>query len=299
VLGAITTILLSLDTTAVLLTPVVLATAQQLRLPPLPFALAAVWLANTASLLLPVSNLTNLLAINRLDLSTVDYASRMWLPALVAIALTIAYLWLIHRKDLRGGYDIPPPRAPDDRVLCMICGLLCLAIGPVVVLGATPWTVAIPAAAIAAAATAWRGRGKLSLRLIPWSLTVLTVGLFLVVSALGKHGLDDLLQHAIGGHGTIRSAAVAAGTSNIANNLPIYLALERAVPAGHQEQLLGVLVGVNIGPLVLLWGSLATLLWRERCTSRGIHVSAGRFAVTGIVGMPVLLLAAAACLRWT
>ena len=63
VLASVTTIVLSLDTTAVLLTPVVLALAAQLDLPPLPFAMTTVWLANTASLLLPVSNLTNLLAV--------------------------------------------------------------------------------------------------------------------------------------------------------------------------------------------------------------------------------------------
>src|ERR1700710_1215796 len=65
-LGTATTVLLSLDTTAVLLTPVVLSLAARLRLNPLPFALLAVWIANTASLLLPISNLTNLLAVDRL-----------------------------------------------------------------------------------------------------------------------------------------------------------------------------------------------------------------------------------------
>jgi len=68
-LGTLTTIVLSLDTTAVLFTPVVLSLAAQLDLEPLPFAFAAVWLANTASLLLPVSNLTNLLAIGRVHLT--------------------------------------------------------------------------------------------------------------------------------------------------------------------------------------------------------------------------------------
>jgi len=59
-LSCLSTIFLSLDTTAVLLTPVVIAVARQLRLNPLPFAMTTVWLTNTASLLLPVSNLTNL-----------------------------------------------------------------------------------------------------------------------------------------------------------------------------------------------------------------------------------------------
>ena len=76
-----------------------------------PFALAAVWLANTASLLLPVSNLTNLLAINRLDMSTVEYASHMWLPALAAVLVTVAYLFLVHRRQLRGRYY-------DSRLQC-------------------------------------------------------------------------------------------------------------------------------------------------------------------------------------
>ena len=58
------TAVLSLDTTAVLVTPVVLALARQLGLDVALFAYTAVWLANTASLFLPVSNLTNLLALS-------------------------------------------------------------------------------------------------------------------------------------------------------------------------------------------------------------------------------------------
>ena len=66
-LGAGCTIVLSLDTTAVLLTPVVLAMARQLDISPRLFAITTVWLAGTASLLLPVSNLTNLLSLHRFD----------------------------------------------------------------------------------------------------------------------------------------------------------------------------------------------------------------------------------------
>jgi Na+/H+ antiporter NhaD/arsenite permease-like protein len=65
-LATLVTVGLSLDTTAVLLTPVVLALAAAVDVDPLPFAYATVLLANSASLLLPVSNLTNLLATNRL-----------------------------------------------------------------------------------------------------------------------------------------------------------------------------------------------------------------------------------------
>jgi arsenical pump membrane protein len=65
-LSVVTTAFLSLDTTAVLLTPVVVAVARANGLPPLPFALTTIWLANTGSLFLPISNLTNLLAADRM-----------------------------------------------------------------------------------------------------------------------------------------------------------------------------------------------------------------------------------------
>ncbi|CAH0230322.1 Arsenical pump membrane protein [Microbacterium sp. Bi128] len=65
-LATVATAFLSLDTTAVLLTPVVVAMAVARKLDPLPFAFVTVVLANTASLVLPVSNLTNLLASDAL-----------------------------------------------------------------------------------------------------------------------------------------------------------------------------------------------------------------------------------------
>jgi arsenical pump membrane protein len=81
------TIVLSLDTTAVLLTPVAITVARQVGVPPLPFAMTTLWLANTASLLLPVSNLTNLLAFDASGLSFARFAALMLLPWLAAIAI--------------------------------------------------------------------------------------------------------------------------------------------------------------------------------------------------------------------
>ena len=78
------TVVLSLDTTAVLLTPVGLAVARQLDLSPVPFALSTLWLANTASLLLPVSNLTNLLALHRFEQLGLGHAGYVRLAALPA-----------------------------------------------------------------------------------------------------------------------------------------------------------------------------------------------------------------------
>ncbi len=291
-LGAFTTIVLSLDTTAVLLTPVVLALASRLRLSPLPFAMAAVWLANTASLLLPVSNLTNLLAVSRLRASAVDFSSRMWLPALFSLLVTALVLGVVYRRDLRGRYLVPNAIDVRDSALFRISATVCLAVAPFFVSGIPVWITAATAAVLLVVLFAIRSPRALKVSLLPWRLVLLVWGLFLFIATLGVHGLDDLLGH-LAGHsgsavGVLRTAGAGAGASNLFNNLPSYLALER-VTDGRHDQVFGLLLGTNLGPLVLLWGSLATLLWRERCKARGVHVSAWEFARVGLLGVPVLL----------
>src|SRR6266496_28442 len=115
IFAATATAALNLDTTAVLLTPVMLAVAGPADIPPVPLAMTTVWLANTASLLLPVSNLTNLLAMNRLALTAPGFASRMYLPELASVAATVVCLWIMYwRRGLRPSdrYRVPEPYEP-------------------------------------------------------------------------------------------------------------------------------------------------------------------------------------------
>ena len=291
-LGTVTTVVLSLDTTAVLLTPVVLALAAQLGLSPLPFAFAAVWLANTASLLLPVSNLTNLLAVGRLGLTTPAYAARTAPAAVAAVVVSSAVLALWHRRSLRGTYDVPPVLAPRDRTLFALAATACLLLVPMLLVGVPVELAATAAAVLVVLGCLWRRRSALGWQLVPWRLVLLVEGLFLVVEAVGPHGLDALLRQGIGS--PLQTAAVAAAGANAVNNLPAYLALERVVP---HDQLLALLAGVNLGPLILPWGSLATLLWAERCRARGVTVGWLRFAVAGAVLVPLLLLTTVPLLR--
>lgn len=291
-LGTLTTIVLSLDTTAVLLTPVVLAMARRLRLSPVPFAMAAVWLANTASLLLPVSNLSNLLAVSQLHMSATQFAARMWLPAIFALMVTAAVLGFRYRRDLSGRYDVPAPLEVPDRLVFRVSTVVCVVVAPFFVTGIPVWMTATTAAVVLLALFVWRSRGSVRFSLLPWRLVFMVEGLFLFIATLGDHGLDRVVGH-LAGHsessiGILRTSGIAAGASNLANNLPSYLVLER-VADGRTDQLFGLLLGTNLGPLILLWGSLATLLWRERCKARGVHIGAWEFARVGLVGVPVLL----------
>jgi arsenical pump membrane protein len=293
VLATGTTVLLGLDTTAVLLTPVVLSTALHLDLPPMPFALLTVWLANTASLLLPVSNLTNLLAVDRLNLEPHEFAARMWLPAVVAVVLTVGLVGLRYHRMLRVRFAVPRRPTVQDPVLFVASAAACLGLGPALLLGGDPTVVVTVAALALVLVFAVRRRDALRIGLVPWRLAVFVLGLTLTVETALRHGGDKVVT-AVTGDGAgvgdlLQVAGVGAVTSNLINNLPAYLVIEPHAATGDDVRLLALLVGTNVGPMVLLWGSLATLLWRDRCRSRGVDVSARQFAAFGLVGVPIVL----------
>ncbi|MET8836299.1 SLC13 family permease [Micromonospora sp. NPDC004540] len=285
--ASVTTIALNLDTTAVLLTPVMIALARKLGVPPTPLAMTTVWLANTASLLLPVSNLTNILASDRVGLDPVPWAARMWWPQLVAIVITMALLWWWYWRPARAGADPfvpPPPHVPPDRVLYRTALAACLLFVAGILVGVEIGVASGVAAAILVAGFAVRARGSLRLALIPWRLLVFVVGLFLVVQTIGRHGLDTVMGTLIGADpgaaGALRAGGVGALFANVVNNLPAYLAGEAVIVTGNHTQLLALLVGTNVGPLATPWASLATLIWYERCRAAGVAVPLGRFVAT-------------------
>ena len=305
-LASLTTMVLNLDTTAVLLTPVMVALARQARVPPLPFAMATVWFANLASLLLPVSNLTNLLAADRVGLTPLAFAARMALPQAATLAAGAACLWFFFwRPGVRDErrYEVPEALRPRRPGLFRLAAVVVVAFAVAVLAEVPLWLAAAVAAGVLVVAFAVADRGALGPHLLPWRLVVLVVGLFLVVDTVNRWGLDRLLHGLVGADagaaGVWRAGAVGAVLSNLVNNLPAYVAGEAAVPAGHTGQLLGLLVGVNLGPLVTPWASLATLIWFDTVRRQGVTVPVRRFVVTSTLTAVVTLTVALAVLAVT
>jgi len=178
---------------------------------------------------------------------------------------------------------------------------VCALLAPAFVLGVQPALASVPAAGILVAATYWRAPELLRRIRMPW-LTVLGICvLFVVIDAALRAGLEAWLQTIVG-HGTgpvalLRVSGIGMLTSNGINNLPAYLALEPTV-TDSARRLAALLIGVNAGPIITMWGSVATLLWASRCRSAGLTVDAGRIARTGalcavaVVGAATLALAA-------
>lgn len=309
VLGALTTALLSLDTTAIILTPVVLAFVQRLKLKALPFLLACAFVANTGSLLLPVSNLTNLLFQSAFHLKFGAFALRFALPQIGAVAVNFWVFRRLFRADLPDKFDqslMPDPMSvvPDlpyfrGAVAVLVCVLAGYFIGSL--RNVPPYAVALAGCAALLVWGAWRRQIKLSiLREISWPLFPFVMGLFVVIRGVENLGLAAWVARglALAGHqplAVILAAAFGAALgSNIVNNIPMALLAisvlresQAAAPA-----LYGSLLGCNIGPNLTLAGSLATMLVITTARKKGEDMSGGQFLRAGLWTTPLVLLAA-------
>jgi arsenical pump membrane protein len=304
VIASVVTAALSLDATVVLLTPVVLATATGMRVRAKPHLYACTHLANSASLLLPVSNLTNLLAFTASGLTFARFAGLMTLPWLAVIATEYALLRRFFAGDLATPAHreptIAPVRAPRFALIVLAATLAGFAAAEP--FGVHPAWMAAGGALVLAARRLARHPLAEAGRLIRAAnppFCAFVFGLGVVVLAVRSGGVGDLVGRLVpdrgGPLGLLAVAVLAAVLANVVNNLPATLMLTPLV-AHSPGLVLAVLLGVNIGPNLTYVGSLATLLWRQILHARDHPPAAGEFLRLGALTVSACLLVGVAAL---
>ncbi|WP_069816503.1 SLC13 family permease [Streptomyces sp. TP-A0874] len=298
--ASLVTAVLSLDATVVLLTPVVFATAARAGARPRPHVYASAHLANAASLLLPVSNLTNLLAFAASGLTFTRFTLLMAPSWLFVIALEYAVFRWVFRADL-AVTTAPPERAEPVRVPVFALGVLALTLAGFVV---TSFAGLPPAWAALAGALVLGGRALARKRTTVGALLgsagplfcLFVLALGVVVKAVVVHGLDTAVGAVLPLGRSLPElltvAATAALLANLINNLPAVLALLPIVSPGGSGPVLAALIGVNLGPNLTYVGSLATLLWRRVLHEHDADAGLRLFTRLGLWTVPLGLLGA-------
>jgi arsenical pump membrane protein len=297
VIAAVVTATLSLDATVVLLTPVVLTTVRRLRAPVRPHAYATAHLANAASLLLPVSNLTNLLAFHAAKVTFLKFTLLMTAPWLAAVASVYLVFRVFFRRDL--GVQPDPPEAepaPRTPVFAMVVVALTL-IGFVIAEAAevAPAWAALAGATVMAIRNLARGQTSATaiVRALNLPFLVFVLALGVVVQAVMRNGVTErmgaLLPSGSGLIALLGYAALAAALANVVNNLPATLVLVPLVAPTGPAAVLAVLIGVNIGPNLTYVGSLSNLLWRSVLRRYDISASVGEYTRLGLCTVPTAL----------
>src|ERR1700686_2894291 len=287
-LVAIVTAVLNLDTAVVFLTPVLIQAARSRGLSEGAFVYGTVLMSNSASLLLPGSNLTNLLVLDGARVSGLDFARTMFAPWLVSVIVTWLVLWIVQRRQ-------PTPGSTDTGASLPLTGRsgVFAVVGAAVLLLILP-DPAVPMLLLGTGVTAWqRLTGRHGTASLLHATPIALVGLFVLAACLGTLSrLWAAPAMLITTAGRPEATLLGALGAITINNLPAASLLSSHALAHPFFPLLGL----NLGPNLAITGSLSAILWLRVARQEHADASMWTYTLLGLVVMPLSLAAAAGTL---
>lgn len=289
-LVALVTVVLNLDTSVVFLTPILLHVARRRGVPEVAFLYGVVFMSNSASLLLPGSNLTNLLVLAPRHLNGESFASHMFPSWICSVTVTTLVLIAWRWRDFRG-HDTQPDEAVPLRLGLGIIGVT-FAVAFVLFLARPALPILIVGVVLVIFQVLLRRMTLRESRKVASPVTL--TALFVVAVGLGTlarlwSGPGQLVR-AVGPWG---SAWLGAGASNLVNNLPAAVLLSSRTPP-HP---LPLLIGLDLGPNLVIVGALSAILWLRVARAEGATPSAVTYSKVGLVLVPLTMTMALLALR--
>jgi len=307
-LGTAITAFFSNDATALILTPIVFTLVKKLKLNALPFVFACAFIANTASMLLPVSNPVNLLAVEKFNITLFEYLKYLLLPSVILIAVNLLLFRWLFRKELKATAQNGEPENPVkiDKFFIAVCsGLGLTALGYILVsIYGFPLSYPSMGGAVYLLTCALMFK-RIDIKTvnsgISWSVLVFIFALAVLVRGLENAGIIDLIASEIStlaAQGPLQAlSAVTLGTavgSNLINNwsmMMVSVSSLSALNGGFDRALIyGAVMGADIGPNISILGSLSSMLWLMLLRKRGLNIHPTQYLKLGLIVTPILLI---------
>lgn len=311
ILGAIVSALFANDGAALILTPILLAKMNILRLNAktiLAFLLAGGFISDSASLPFVFSNLTNIVTANYFNIGFAEFISNMILPYIVSVIATMAVLWVVLRKDIPQTVDIHLLKNPEDVIknktlfnfswfflAILLAGYF---IGDAFNIPVSVFALGGGVIFLAIASFAKTVEPKRIIKEAPWQVVWFSLGLYIVVYGLKNAGLTDYITDMLIYLNSQSEVVAVVGTGFLAaflsafmNNMPTIMVMDIALTdIANEAMIYANIVGCNLGPKMTPFGSLATLLWLHTLKKKGVHISFWSYSKFGLIVTPPVLL---------
>jgi Na+/H+ antiporter NhaD/arsenite permease-like protein len=280
------------DVVCLVMAPIVLDLARQLRLPPQPYLIGLATAANVGSVATLTGNPQNMLVGGFSGIGYRTFLLREAPVAVIGLALVFAVIWLAYRRRLPAAF----PAVDLEERFAVHRGLMTKTIVAVSVM-LIAFLAGVPIALVAIAGAACclltrRVNPDKVYREIDWGLLVLFTGLFVVIAGVEQSGLTGELLDWAAAIGLYRPAvliAVTAALSNLVSNVPAVLLFKTVIPTFGEPVrawLILAMASTMAGNLTIV-GSVANLIVVEQARGAGIRIG---FLEHGKVGVPITVL---------
>jgi len=288
------------DAICLVFTPVVLEIATARGRRPLPYLLAVATASNIGSAATITGNPQNMLIGSMSHISFRAFAAALAPVAIAGLVIDALILWLLFRRELQSHAGDAAPFRVIRTQKAMLTKSLVVAAGVVAGFLAGFDTAMVAAAGAAALLVTRRVSPRKIYAAIDWDLLVLFVGLFVVVGAIEKAGIDTRIFAALeplGMHSVAGLSAMAAVLANLVSNVPAVMLFTRVIPEMPDPRKLWLALAMAstlAGNLTIL-GSIANLIVVEGARRRGVVITFREYAR---VGIPVTIATIAVGVWW-
>jgi Na+/H+ antiporter NhaD/arsenite permease-like protein len=230
-------------TTVMLLAPLIPPIAEEVGVNFVPLLILMVFVANSAGLLTLVGDPATFIVGDAVNVSFVDYLTRLSLGGVIAVATVVAMLPFLFRKiwhkDLEDLEHLPHPQINHPQVLTLgiilvACVLVFFVIGEMLPTPISPAAVALLGAALALLLSHHSKIDTVNniLRDVDWSTLIFFMSIFVLIGGLEKTGvvksLSGVLAVILGKNIALGSIALlffVGIISSVVPNIPLVVAM--------------------------------------------------------------------------
>jgi len=266
------------DTICLLYTPIILEVTIQLGVSPMPYLLALATSSNIGSVMTVTGNPQNMLIGIYSKIPYLSFLGALFPVALAGLAVAVAVIWLVYRKEMRTGSFSSRPTMPTyvvHKPLLVKALLVCAAVLVSFSLG-YPYSLVAAGGAALLLLLGGVSTEKI-LHGVDWTLLLFFSGLFVVMHGVEASGLaatviekaGDLTRYSPLGR-IAGLSAISVVLSNLVSNVPAVMLLKpltQTLDSGPFPWLALAMSSTLAGNLTLI-GSVANLIVAQQARKR-------------------------------